>query len=162
MGRRASVHSESAGTMTPVELFAYKTKLITSIREYMKARDISYLQVSQGTGISYPTVKRILDIGREDVAQDDNYDFQFSYVKKIVDYLKLPDTIFDNGELPESQQTHTNDVDLSFLRKLDSALPPNQYTARILNLSMFLTHEQQKVISDLICSYFSKSELPSS
>lgn len=161
MGRRASIH-ESAGAMTSDELFAYKTKLISSIREYMKANDISYLQVSQGTGISYPTVKRILDIGREGVYQDENYDFQFSYVKKMVDYLRLPDTIFDNGELPETQQPRASDVDLSFLRKLDSALPPDQYAARILNLSMFLTHEQQKVISDLICSYFNKSELPSS
>lgn len=156
MGRRANV-LDLPDNLTQVEVIGYKKKLISTIREHMKSKGISYLQVAQATGISYPTVKRILDIGRSDVNQDDNYDFQFSYVKRIIDYLGLPDTIFDDGDLPEhaSQQV---EQDLSFLRKLDSALPPNQYTARILTLFPFLTGEQQKVTLDLIYSYFGNSE----
>lgn len=156
MGRRANV-LDLPDNLTQVEVTDYKKKLISTIREHMKSNGISYLQVSQATGISYPTVKRILDIGRDDVAQDMNYDFQFSYIKKIVDYLELPDTIFDDGELAEDHASHPIEQDLSFLRKLDSALPPNQYTARILTLFPFLTEQQKKVTLDLIYSYFDNS-----
>ena len=160
MGRRANV-LDLPDNLTQVEVTDYKKKLISTIREYMKSNGISYLLVSQATGISYPTVKRILDIGRDDVAQDTNYDFQFSYIKKIVDYLELPDTIFDNGEVPEEHASQPAEQDLSFLKKLDSAIPQNQYTARILTLFPFLTDEQKKVTLDLIYSYFDKSELQS-
>lgn len=157
MGRRANV-LELSENLTQKEISDYKKKLISNIREHMKANNISYLKVSQDTGISYPTVKRILDIGRDGVEQDENYDFQFSYLKRIVDYLELPDTIFDDGELPEEHESHPVEQDLSFLRKLDSALPPNQYTARILTLFPFLSDEQKKVTLDLIYSYFENSE----
>ena len=157
MGRRANM-LDLPDNLTQAEVTDYKQKLISTIREHMKSNGISYLQVSQGTDISYPTVKRILDIGRDDVVQDQNYDFQFSFVKKIVDYLELPNTIFDNGELAEDQESHPVEQDLSFIKKLDSALPPNQYTARILTLFPFLTDAQRKVTLDLIYSYFGKSE----
>lgn len=157
MGRRANV-LDLPENLTKSEVTDYKKKLISTIREHMKSKGISYLQVAQATGISYPTVKRILDIGRDDVVQDENYDFQFSFIKKIVDYLELPDAVFDNGELAEDLASHPVEQDLSFLRKLDSALPPNQYTARILTLFPFLTDEQKKVMLDLIYSYFETSE----
>ena len=157
MGRRANV-LDLPDNLTQVEVTDYKKKLISTIREHMKSKRISYMQVAQATGISYPTVKRILDIGRPDVNQDENYDFQFSYVKRIIDYLGLPDSIFDDGYLPEEHASQPAEQDLSFLRKLDSALPPNQYTARILTLFPFLTDEQKKVMLDLIYSYFETSE----
>lgn len=156
MGRRANV-PELPENLTQNEITDYKRKLITNIREHMRANDISYLRVSQATGISYPTVKRIMDIGRDDVDQDENYDFQFSYIKKIVDYLELPDTIFDNGEMPEEHGFPSVEQDFSFLKKLDAALPPNQYTARILTLFPFLSEQQKKVVLDLIHSYFENS-----
>lgn len=157
MGRRANL-LDLPENLTQEEIFDYKRKLISNIREYMRSNNISYLKVAQDTGISYPTVKRLLDIGRDDVKQDNNYDFQFSYVKRIVDYLELPDTIFDNGELAENYDSHTVEQDLSFIKRLDSALPQNQYTARILTLFPFLTEQQKKVTLDLIYSYFGNSE----
>lgn len=157
MGRRANI-PELPENLTRNEVSDYKNKLIFNIREHMRTNDISYLRVSQATGISYPTVKRILDIGRDDVENDENYDFQFSYIKRIVDYLELPVTIFDTGEVPEERASQPVEQDFSFLKKLDSAIPQNQYTARILTLFPFLTDSQKKVTLDLIYSYFGSSE----
>lgn len=156
MGRGASAVFLNHSSFSQIEAFELRKKIISKIVKYMDEKGISYLYVSNNTGISYPTVKRILDIGREEIPEDTGYDFQFSYLKRIIDCLRLPVTILDGDDPVEVINSHPNENDLSLLRRVNASIPEGDYYSRIISLFPLISDFQQKVVIDLISCYFKK------